>query len=75
MLGADRMDAVTEIVKGKRVGLVLNQTSILTNGVHLLDTLLAKGIAVKKVFAPEHGFRGTFRRRNSGELATGFEKI
>lgn len=59
ILGADRMDAVTELLKNKRVGLVLNQTSILTNGVHLLDTLIAKGIDVKKVFAPEHGFRGT----------------
>ena len=58
-LGADRIDAVTELFKHKRVGLVLNQTSILTNGVHLLDTLLSEGIDVKKVFAPEHGFRGT----------------
>jgi len=60
ILGADRMDMITTIVKGKRVGLVLNQTSVLTNPqIHLLDTLLAAGINVKKVFAPEHGFRGT----------------
>ena len=60
MLGADRMDMITKILKNKRVGLVLNQTSVLTDtNVHLLDTLLAVGIDVKKVFAPEHGFRGT----------------
>ena len=60
MLGADRIDTITEILKDKRVGLALNQTSVLTDtNVHLLDTLLAEGIDVKKVFAPEHGFRGT----------------
>ena len=60
ILGADRMDTITAIVKGKRVGLVLNQTSVLSDTqVHLLDTLLAAGINVIKVFAPEHGFRGT----------------
>ena len=60
ILGAGRMDTITRILKDKRVGLVLNQTSVLTNPtVHLLDTLLAVGIDIKKVFAPEHGFRGT----------------
>ena len=60
ILGADRMDRITEILKDKRVGLVLNQTSVLSNHeVYLLDILLDAGIDVKKVFAPEHGFRGT----------------
>lgn len=59
-LGAERLDVVTRLLKGKRVGLVVNQTSILEKEqVHLLDALLQEGIAVKKVFAPEHGFRGT----------------
>lgn len=59
-LGAERMDAITRLLDGKRVGLVVNQTSILEkNQVHLLDTLLARGVDVKIVFAPEHGFRGT----------------
>ena len=40
------------------VAVVGNQTSIVGN-THLVDTLLAKGIKVSKIFCPEHGFRGT----------------
>ena len=59
-LGAERMEVITSLLQGKRVGLVVNQTSILEQSqVHLLDALLSKGISVRKVFAPEHGFRGT----------------
>ena len=59
-LGAERMDVVTRLLKDKRVGLVVNQTSILEKQQkHLLDALLEEGVDVKKVFAPEHGFRGT----------------
>lgn len=59
-LGAERMDVITRLLKDKRVGLIVNQTSILEKEQkHLLDALLEKGIQVKKVFAPEHGFRGT----------------
>lgn len=59
-LGADRMEMLIPLLKDKQVGLVVNQTSVLSNGyTHLLDTLLAQGIQIKKVFAPEHGFRGT----------------
>ena len=59
-LGAERMEIVTQLLRDKRVGLVVNQTSILEKRqVHLLDTLLTAGIDVRKVFAPEHGFRGT----------------
>jgi len=60
VLGAERMDVLTGLLKDKQVGLVVNQTSILEKTkVHLLDTLLSQGIHVKKVLAPEHGFRGT----------------
>lgn len=59
-LGAERMDVVTRLLKDKQVGLVVNQTSILEKQQkHLLDALLEEGVNVKKVFAPEHGFRGT----------------
>ncbi|MDP4711149.1 MAG: DUF1343 domain-containing protein [Saprospiraceae bacterium] len=44
-------------LQGKRLGLMVNHTSIV-NGVHLVDTLLASGMLVDVVFAPEHGFRG-----------------
>ncbi|MDL2265018.1 DUF1343 domain-containing protein [Parabacteroides sp. OttesenSCG-928-G21] len=59
-LGAERLEQVCELLEGKRVGLVVNQTSVLEDGnVHLLDALIDKRINVVKVFAPEHGFRGT----------------
>lgn len=57
--GADRMEMVIPALKGKKVALIVNQTSIVgDNRTHLLDTLLSRGITVTKVFAPEHGFRG-----------------
>lgn len=59
-LGAERMEVILPLLEGKRVGLVVNQTSILENAqVHVLDTLLAEKVNIIKVFAPEHGFRGT----------------
>jgi len=45
-------------LESKRVGVVANQTSFLGES-HLVDVLLEKGVNVVKVFAPEHGFRGT----------------
>ncbi|WP_277464726.1 DUF1343 domain-containing protein [Parabacteroides sp. PF5-6] len=54
------MDVLLPMLEGKRVGLVVNQTSILDNRhTHLLDALRAEAVDVRKVFAPEHGFRGT----------------
>ncbi|OUS71295.1 hypothetical protein B5G52_12235 [Pseudoalteromonas sp. A601] len=44
-------------LQGKRVGLVVNQTSQV-DGVHLVDVLRAEGVNIVKIFAPEHGFRG-----------------
>ena len=53
VLGAERMDVVTRLLKDKQVGLVVNQTSILEKQQkHLLDALMERGIHVKKVFAP-----------------------
>ncbi len=43
---------------GGGVAVVGNQTSIVGT-THLVDTLLACGIHVTKIFCPEHGFRGT----------------
>ena len=59
VVGADRMEAIKKLVKNKRVGLIANQTSVLHDGTHLLDALLNESIKVVKVFAPEHGFRGS----------------
>lgn len=61
-LGAERTDTYLPFLEGKKVGLVGNQTSIIpteAGNVHLVDTLLALNVDLRKVFAPEHGFRGT----------------
>lgn len=46
-----------DFLKGKRLGLVVNHTSVVGQS-HLVDTLLEMGFDIKKIFAPEHGFRG-----------------
>ena len=56
--GADRLSLYLPALENKRVGLVVNHTSMVGQR-HLVDTLLSFGIDVKKIFAPEHGFRGT----------------
>lgn len=56
-LGIERTDLYLKHLKGKRVGVVSNQTGMI-NKTHLVDTLLGLGVNVVKVFAPEHGFRG-----------------
>jgi uncharacterized protein YbbC (DUF1343 family) len=56
--GAENTEAYLPLLKGKKVGLVVNQTSMVGEK-HLLDTLISLGVQVKSVFAPEHGFRGT----------------
>lgn len=46
------------LVRGKSVGIVTNQSGRLSNGTFLVDTLLARGVKVVALFAPEHGIRG-----------------
>lgn len=59
-VGATRMGSYLHLLKGERVALIINHTSTVSHEqVHLLDTLLACGVDVRRVFAPEHGFRGT----------------
>jgi uncharacterized protein YbbC (DUF1343 family) len=58
MPGAYHTDQYLRLLKGKHVALVVNHTSVIGK-THLADSLLALGIQVKRIFAPEHGFRGT----------------
>ncbi|MBT1705720.1 exo-beta-N-acetylmuramidase NamZ family protein [Chryseosolibacter indicus] len=55
--GADQVDQYIGYLKGKRVGMVVNQTSIIGNTLSV-DSLLSLGINVTTIFGPEHGFRG-----------------
>ena len=57
VLGAEKFGEYLPLLRGQRIALVVNQTSIVGNS-HLVDTLRALGVDIKKVFAPEHGFRG-----------------
>ncbi len=89
VVGANRIDMYLPLLKGKRVGIVANQTSVIFKGkrdtiflidpetnektfdkvyyqnTHLIDSLLDLNIDIKKVFAPEHGFRG---KADAGEV-------
>jgi uncharacterized protein YbbC (DUF1343 family) len=55
--GADQTDKYLPLLKGKRVALLANQTTIIGR-THLVDSLQKLGIRIVKVFGPEHGFRG-----------------
>ncbi len=58
-VGAARFEKYIKKLKNKNVAMVVNQTSVIgRNQTHLVDSLLKRGIAIKKIFAPEHGFRG-----------------
>ncbi|MBZ9631985.1 DUF1343 domain-containing protein [Salegentibacter sp. LM13S] len=63
ILAANRTEAYLPMLKGKKVGIVGNQTSIIKNKdggyTHVVDSLLALDVNLVKGFAPEHGFRGT----------------
>jgi uncharacterized protein YbbC (DUF1343 family) len=57
--GADQTGLYLPYLKGKNIGMVVNQTSIIGKNQALsVDSLLKLGINIKKVFGPEHGFRG-----------------
>lgn len=61
LTAAERPEAYLDLLQGKKIGIVANQTSILPgrDNQHIVDFLLENGISLKKVFVPEHGFRGT----------------
>ncbi|AUP78287.1 exo-beta-N-acetylmuramidase NamZ family protein [Flavivirga eckloniae] len=72
-VGANQTENYLPLLEKKRVGIVANQTSVIfkksltgkNDFTHLVDSLLALNIDIKKVFSPEHGFRG---RVDAGEL-------
>ena len=69
--GAGRFEQYLPFIQGKRVGMVVNHTSVVGTGqTHLLDTLLKQHINVVKVVAPEHGFRRNADAGGSGKDVT-----
>ena len=88
IVGANQTNTYLPLLKGKRIGIVANQTSVIFtkkdsvflvdpettettfekefyHNTHLVDSLLSLKVDIKKVFSPEHGFRG---RADAGEL-------
>lgn len=68
VLGADRPQRYLSLLDGKKVGVVGNQTTVVgltgenanaKEPIHFVDALMSQDVEVVKVFAPEHGFRGT----------------
>ena len=79
--GAERYNIYIPLLKDKKVGVVTNQTGVITNQIigtvyvqdprqepktkvtniltSIVDNLISQKIKVQKIFAPEHGFRGT----------------
>ncbi len=78
LTGAQQTVIYFPLIQNKNIAIVANQTSVIFKGknlktkdksnyTHLVDSLLSLKIRVKKVFSPEHGFRGT---ANAGEKVT-----
>ncbi len=57
LTGAERMDEYLPLLQNMTVAVTTNH-SALVHGKHLIDTLLARGVRISKIFSPEHGFRG-----------------
>jgi uncharacterized protein YbbC (DUF1343 family) len=78
LTGADQTEKYLPYLKGKRVAILGNQTSIIGNR-HMVDSLKSLGINIVKVFGPEHGFRGQasagMRVADEKDSATGIPVI
>lgn len=57
LTGADQLEQYLPLLRGQSIAVFANATSVIGQ-THLVDTLLKLGIHIKKIFSPEHGFRG-----------------
>jgi uncharacterized protein YbbC (DUF1343 family) len=78
--GADQIGLYIDYLKGKNIGMVINQTSVIGKNLTLsVDSLLKLGVTIKKIFGPEHGFRGNASNgaevNNSADQKTGLPVI
>lgn len=55
--GAEQPEIYLPLLKGKRIAILANQTSIIGEET-TVDYLLKAGVNIVKIFGPEHGFRG-----------------
>ena len=59
--GAERVDYYFNKLNDKKIAIIANNTSVIKTSkgsIHIIDTLIARGISVNKIFSPEHGFLG-----------------
>lgn len=59
LTGADHFDGFAPLLANKKVGIVTNQSGLVSDSTHIVDYVLAQKVNLLKIFAPEHGFRGT----------------
>ena len=63
IVGANQISKYENLLKNKRIGIVANHTSVIFKDdgghTHLVDSLIKLDFQINKIFAPEHGFRGT----------------
>lgn len=72
LVGAQNTDAYLKSLQGKKIGILTNQTGVVasdntsnTYDLSTVDFLLQQNVNIVKIYAPEHGFRGT---ADAGEL-------
>jgi uncharacterized protein YbbC (DUF1343 family) len=63
--GAENYESYLPLFENKKIGIVTNPTGIVENKKHLVDFLIEKKVDLQKIYAPEHGFRGT---ADAGEI-------
>lgn len=64
----------TDLISGKSIGLIVNSSSVTSNGDFLPD-LLSKNSNVTKIFTPEHGLRGNDRNEDYVDEVTGIQIV
>lgn len=57
LTGAQQTEKYLKLLRGKRVGMVVNPTSVIGHTT-VVDSLVKMGVNIVKIFGPEHGFRG-----------------
>tara|TARA_B100001559_G_scaffold102633_1_gene86288 strand:+ start:1921 stop:3096 length:1176 start_codon:yes stop_codon:yes gene_type:complete len=73
--GSERTNLYIDKLLDKKVAVIANNTSVIRSNnsdIHLIDTLIKRGVKIEKIFSPEHGFRGD---KDDGEkIDNGFYK-
>ena len=73
--GSERTNLYIDKLLDKKIAVIANNTSVIRSNnsdIHLIDTLIKRGVKIEKIFSPEHGFLGD---KDDGEkIDNGFYK-